>query len=67
MAFIVRYIKQSDIDSMGRWSGKIPTAEDIEARKSQVRIESEAAAQRIVDMLRTTGHIAAYYEESELL
>lgn len=66
MAFVVRYIKQSDIDSMGKWSGKKPTPGEIEARKSQVKVATEAGAQRVVESLRMTGHIAAYYEEFEL-
>lgn len=36
-------------------------------RKSEVKVASESGAQRIVDMLRMSGHIATYYEESELL
>lgn len=66
MAFIVRYIKQDQIDSMERWSGKRLTAEEIEARKSEVKVATKAGAERVVESLRMTGHIAAYYEESEL-
>lgn len=66
MAFVIRYIKQSDIDNMEKWSGKRMTAEQIEARKSEVRVATEGGAKRVVEFLRMTGHIAAYYEESEL-
>lgn len=66
MAFIVRYIEQKQIDNMERWSGKRLTAEEIEVRKSQVKIETRAGAERVVESLRLSGHIATFYEESEL-
>lgn len=66
MAFIVRYIKQEHIDNMERWSGRKMSAEDIEARKNQVKVESKAGAERLVEHLRLTGHLASYYDEFEL-
>lgn len=68
MAFVIRYIKQSDMDNMEKWSGKRMTAEQIEARKSEVKVATKAGAgaERVVESLRMTGHIATYYEESEL-
>lgn len=64
--FIIRYIKQSDIDWAEKWLDRRLTATEIEAKKSEVKVESERGAERLVDHLRETGHIAAYYTEEEL-
>lgn len=66
MAYIVRYIKQSDIDKAEEWLGRRLSAEEIERKKSQVRSDTERGAERLVEHLRLTGHIASYYHESEL-
>ena len=47
--------------------GEAPTAEEIEAQKSQVKVQSESGAKRVVESLCMTGHIATYYEETEPL
>lgn len=66
MGYIVRYIKQSQIDTIERLKGERVSTEAIERMKNEVRVDSEIGAERLVQALRESGHIASYYHESEL-
>lgn len=66
MAIIIRYIKQTDLDRAEEWLERRLTPEEIEAKKSEVRVETEKGAERLVEHLRLSGHIASAYDEHEL-
>jgi hypothetical protein len=66
MAYIVKYIKQSDIDFAERYMGRRMTALEVEAKKQDLKVDTEKGADRLVEHLRSTGCIATAYDEHEL-
>lgn len=64
--YIIRYIRQEEIDRAERWLERPLRAEEVEAKKLEVRVETLGGAERLVSHLRATGCIASFYEEHEL-
>ena len=62
---VVRYVHQSTLDMVARLTGKTPTWEKIEEMKSSIKVSSVAAAERVVEALRLSGHIASWIETDE--
>lgn len=64
--FIVRYVKQSSLDFAIQLRDGVPlTFDEMEKMKDSVRVETEGAAIRLVELLRKDGCLASYSEVSE--
>ncbi len=63
--FVVTYIHPERIAQAEHRLGRKLTAEEIEARKSIVRLGSEEGARRVAESMRLEGFFASNYEVHE--
>ncbi len=62
--FTVRYVKQAHLDLAMQLRGGAPlTFDEMEKMKDSVRVETEGAAIRLVELLRKDGCLASYSQQ----